>query len=97
MRKILEGLYFGNLIPNDRQMRSGSDLQRTTDEAAECEARLQSLLKGDEKELLLKLMNAQSEINGNLAMENFILGFRLGLRLAVEALEEDDGSLTAIC
>ena len=29
-----------------------------------------------------------------MALESFILGFRLGMRMAMEALDEDDGSLT---
>lgn len=28
-----------------------------------------------------------------MALENFILGFRLGVRMILEALNEDDGSL----
>ena len=28
-----------------------------------------------------------------MALENFILGFRLGARMILEALDEDDGSL----
>ena len=31
-----------------------------------------------------------------LALENFILGFRLGARLILEALDEDDGSLVEL-
>lgn len=40
------------------------------------------------------LLEAQSEINNTLAIENFILGFRLGMRLAMESLDDDDGCLT---
>ena len=29
-----------------------------------------------------------------MALENFILGFRLGMRIAIESLDEDDGNLT---
>ena len=29
-----------------------------------------------------------------MALENFILGFRLGMRLAVEGLDREDGSRT---
>ena len=36
------------------------------------------------------------EIGSTLALENFILGFRRGMRLAVEAMDEDDGSLSAL-
>ena len=46
--------------------------------------------------MLLRLLNAENEIGSTLALENFILGFRLGMRLAIESLDEDDGSLTAL-
>ena len=46
--------------------------------------------------LLLRLINAENEIGSTLALENFILGFRLGTRLILEALDEDDGSLVEL-
>ena len=42
---------------------------------------------------MLRLINAGNEIGSTLALENFILGFRPGTRLILEALDEDDGSL----
>ena len=45
--------------------------------------------------MLLRLINAENEIGSTMALENFILGFRLGVRIILEALDEDDGSLTA--
>ena len=42
----------------------------------------------------LEDLNAENEISSTMAMENFILGFRLGMRIAIEALDEDDGNLT---
>ena len=41
-------------------------------------------------------LNAENEIGSTLALENFILGFRLGMRLILEALDEDDGSLVEL-
>ena len=64
--------------------------------AEQCVEKLTALLKGEEKDLLLRLLNADNEIDSTLALENFILGFRLGMRVAIEALDEDDGSLTAL-
>ena len=62
----------------------------------EYEEKLTALLEGEEKTMLLRLLNAENEIGSTLALENFILGFRLGMRVAIEALDEDDGSLTAL-
>ncbi len=43
--------------------------------------------------LLNTLISAQHEINRITALENFILGFRLGVRLMAECMDEDDGDL----
>ena len=92
MRNILEDLYFGKITPNEQDITPGSPLQQAMDQAEEYE----EMLEGEEKTMLLRLLNAENEIGSTLALENFILGFRLGMRLAIESLDEDDGSLTAI-
>ena len=57
---------------------------------------LTKLLEGEAHSLLLRLINAENEIGSTLALENFILGFRLGTRLILEALDEDDSSLVEL-
>lgn len=96
MRRTLEDFYYGNIIPCDRQIAPGSNLERAMEQAWKCEEQLASQLEGTQKSLLLDLVNAQNEIYSTMAVENFVLGFRLGMRLAVEALDEDDGDLTAV-
>ena len=94
MRKTLEELFYGNLTPNEQQITPDSPLQQATDQAEEYEEKLTALLEGEEKTLLLRLLNAENEISSTMALENFILGFRLGMRIAIESLDEDDGNLT---
>lgn len=96
MRTTLENLYYGNITPNDQQVRPGTPLARAMDQSAECEKKLTDLLDNDAQTLLLNLVNAENEIGSTLAMENFIMGFRLGVQLILEALDEDDGSLIDI-
>ena len=96
MRKTLEELFYGNLTPNEQQITPYSPLQQAMDQAEKYEEKLTSLLEGEEKNMLLRLLNAENEIGSTLALENFILGFRLGMRLAIESLDEDDGSLSAL-
>lgn len=96
MRKTLKDFYYGNITPCDRQIEPGSDLQRVIEKAEKCEEKLTARLKGEEKSLLLNLLNAQNEISSTLAIEKFILGFRLGMRLAIESFDENDGCLTDI-
>lgn len=96
MRRTLEDLYYGNIIPCDRKIAPGSNLERAMEQARKCEEQLASKLEGAQKSLVLDLVNAQNEICSTMALENFVLGFRLGMRLAVEALDEDDGDLTTV-
>ena len=90
MRDTLENLYFGNITPNDQIVKSGTALKKAMEQSEE---KLTALLEDKEKTLLLRLINAENEIGSTMALENFILGFRLGVRMILEALDEDDGSL----
>ena len=48
------------------------------------------------KALLHRMADAENDASSTIALENFILGFRLGMRLAVEGLlGSEDGSTTA--
>ena len=95
-RETLEDLYYGNITPYDRQIRSSTSLMKAMEQSQECEEQLTKLLEGEAHSLLLRLINAENEIGSTLALENFILGFRLGTRLTLEALDEDDGSLVEL-
>ena len=96
MRDTLGNLYFGKITPNEQDITPGSVLADAMDRAEQCEEKLTALLEGEEKTMLLRLLNAENGVGSTLALENFILGFRLGMRVAIEALDEDDGSLTAL-
>ena len=76
MRDMLENLYFGNITPNDQNVRSGTALKKAMEQSAECEEKLTALLEDKEKTLLLRLINAENEIGSTMALENFILWFR---------------------
>ena len=83
MRDTLENLYFGKITPNEQDITPGSVLADALGRAEQCEERLTARLEGEEKPLLLRLLHAENEISSTLALENFILGFRLGMRTAI--------------
>ncbi len=93
MRKILEDLYFGNITPYERRMAASSELRCLAKRASDCESQLTERLNEEEQKLLNVLINAQQEIDSITVKENFILGFRLGVRLMAECMDEDDGNL----
>ena len=93
MRKTLEDFYYGNITPCEKEMRPDSKLQHAVNAAAKCEGQLAERLSEPEQALLTGLVRAQHEIDSITAAENFILGFRLGVRLMVECMDENDGDM----
>ena len=47
MRETLEALYYGNITPYDRQIRSGTSLMKAMEQSHKCEEHLTKLLEGD--------------------------------------------------
>ena len=90
MRKTLEDLYYGSIIPNEQQMTPGSELKRAMDRVTRYESQLMEQLEETEQEILTKLIQSQHEINSITSTENFILGFRLGVRLMAECMDDNN-------
>ena len=86
MRNTLEDLYYGNITPNAQDMAPNSELKRATDRVARFENQLT-------EQLLEKLIESQHEIDDITALENFILGFRLGVRMMAECMDGNDSDI----
>ena len=93
MRKTLEDLYYGNITPNEQRMTPGSEMEKAIARVTSCEKQLMEQLGEAEQETLTKLIRSQHEINSITAIENFILGFRLGVRLMTECMDDNDGDI----
>ena len=93
MRKVLEDFYYGNITPSEKEMRPGSEMQRAISTTARCESQLAEGLDEVQQALLTKLIDAQHEIDTITATENFILGFRLGARMMIECMNDNDGDI----
>ena len=93
MRNTLENLYFGNITPCEQQMTPDSELKRVVDRVARYESQLTEQLGEAEQAVLAKLIESQREINSITARDNFILGFRLGIRMMAECMDGNDGDI----
>ena len=93
MRKTLEDFYYGNITPNEQRMTPNSELKRAVERVSSCEKQLMEQLGEAEQETLTKLIRSQHEINSITATENFIPGFRLGVRIMAECMDENDGDI----
>jgi len=93
MRKTLEDFYYGNITPNEQDMTAGSELKRAVDRVARYESQLTEQLDEAGQTILTKLVRSQHEIDSITARENFILGFRLGVRIMAECMDDNDGDI----
>lgn len=93
MRTTLEDLYYGNITPCDQQMAPDSEMKRAVDRVSKCEEQLTELLNEEGRHILTRLTRSQQEIDSRTALENFILGFRLGIRLMAECMDDSDGDI----
>ena len=93
MRNILEDLYYGNITPGAQQITPNSELKRATDRITRFEGQLTERLDEGGKAILVKFIESEDEIENITARENFILGFRLGARITMECMDENDGDI----
>lgn len=96
MRKMLEELFYGNINPNEKQFIRNTAFDKAMQTLCDNEDKLTDLLDGKEKKLFMDLVNAQGIINGTTSVESFINGFRLGARIALEIMSDEDGCLRDI-
>ena len=93
MRNTLEDLYYGNITPNAQHMAPNSELKRATDRVTRFENQLTERLDEAGQAVLAKLIESQHEIDSITALENFILGFRLGAKIMMECMDNNDGDI----
>ena len=93
MRKTLEDFYYGNITTNVKDLAPHLELKRATDRVTRFENQLAEQLDEAGQAILARLIESQQEIDSITAMENFILGFRLGVRMMTECMDANDGDI----
>ncbi len=91
MPETLKALYYGNISPFEVLIPAGSPLRKLASKLAKCEAELSELLDENGTQLLKNFDDLHQQVAGINAEENFIQGFRLGVRLMAECLTEPQG------
>lgn len=86
MRSIIEELYYGNISPTDRDIVRGGAYAHILNLVTRNEDELMQTLTQAQQETFEKFKDCESELGDKNEMTSFILGFKLGMRLAVEAM-----------
>ncbi|MDO5111560.1 MAG: hypothetical protein Q4E65_04555 [Clostridia bacterium] len=96
MRKVLEDLYLGNIVPNEKVFVRGTPFAKALATIEKNETYLNTTLEGKDKDAFAAFVDAQSELNAITGREGFVDGFRLGMRVALAALSDEDSELMAL-
>ena len=96
MRNTLEDLYYGNITPGAQQIVPNSELKKAADRVTRFESQLTERLDETGQSILAKLIESEDEIESITARENFILGFRLGAKITMECMDENDGDIREV-
>ena len=81
MASILQELYYGNITPNDREVKRGSAYNKAGNKMTEAQD------KKPQAELLKTFSDAYSELLSLDSMEMWVLGFKMGIRIGMEVME----------
>ena len=82
-------LYYGNVHPFERDIEKDSESDRLAKLVLRHDAELKATMNEKELELFEKFKDAVTELNCLNECGSFVNGFRLGVRLIVEALHTE--------
>lgn len=91
MRSIIEEIYYGNISPSDRDIIRGGTYSHILNLVTRNDDELVQMLTQAQQETFDKFKDCVSELGDKNEMVSFVLGFKLGIRLALEAMISIDG------
>ena len=86
MRSIIEESYYGNIAPADRDVVRGGTYSHLLHLLSRNEEELTKTLTQAQQEVFEKYRDCATEINNANEITSFTVGFKLGMRLALEAM-----------
>jgi len=87
MKKILDELYFGNIVPDEQYIVKGSEYEKEMNRILKYEEALEKTLNKSEKEILIKYRESSLNINSITSKEMWKKGFIMGLRIGIEVMD----------
>ncbi len=93
MASFIEELYYGNINPNAKQFNLSSQYAKAMKTFCDNEKILIKELTGENLDLFNALVNAHDEITATSDIENFKLGFRLGVQMICDSLVFDENKI----
>ena len=87
---FLENLFFGNVDPQSRAVNPGSRADKLRIYVTDHLPEIENALPDDQRGLLEKIFDAQSELDTITELDSFIVGFRLGAAFTYDTFVNTD-------
>ena len=94
---FLDELYYGNINPNENRNRKKLPYEKALKTFSDIESKLTKELNGENLKLFNELVNASDEISATSGIENFKIGFRLGVMMMCDTLSSQIRLSQIIC
>lgn len=89
MKETITDLYYGNISPYEQCHVNSQEGHKLLDLLDKNRQKLREGLSEEQRSLLDKYIDCANEMSFVLSRENFIKGFRLGVRLTTEAFSDN--------
>ena len=87
---FIEELYYGNINPNENRNRKQLPYEKAVKTFSDIENKLTKELNDENLKLFNELVNVSDEISATSGVENFKIGFRLGVMMMCDSLFSDN-------
>ena len=96
MKKILDELYFGNIVPDEQYIVKGSEYEKEMNHLVSLEEKLEESLNDKEREILIKYRESSLNINSITSKEMWKKGFIMGIKLGMAVMNSSAENFKAI-
>ena len=96
MKKILDDLYFGNIVPDEQYIVKGSEYEKEMHRLVKYEEALEKSLNKSERELFIKCRESSLNINSITSKEMWKKGFIMGLKIGMAVMDYSADNLRAV-
>ena len=90
---FIEELFFGNIKPNEQRFCRDIHFIKAQNTFCDNENKLTEALTREELKLFLELVNASDDINAITQVQNFKLGFRLGVQMMCDSIMTQESDI----
>ncbi len=94
--QTIQDFYYGNLIPNERQIINGFEIRRVAKELDTAENQLRAILQPEAIPLMERYGKLQAELASLTEADSYVDGFKTGARFMLEILDDSYENVKSI-